>query len=72
VTHETDIVLPDGRHLTAGTEVTIAGGGRFVFRYSDGRGNLTFYGPVGNTHAKWRSFRAEKVRTIHRTTKTRP
>lgn len=70
----TDFVV-NGRHLTPGTEASIRGErGRFRFlravRTGAGAEWLDFVGgPTG--HAQWRSFRPDRVRTVHRLVKTR-
>jgi hypothetical protein len=60
--------LPDGRILEPGVEVTVKGHGRFAFRYGWAGSELTCYGPVGSQEAMWRTFRADQVTRIHRTT----
>ncbi|QBP31659.1 hypothetical protein SEA_NIKLAS_77 [Mycobacterium Phage Niklas] len=68
-------VVVHGRTLTPGTEVSIRGErGRFRFRSasltSSGRITCDFIGgPAG--HEQWRSFYPERIRTVHRITRTR-
>lgn len=68
-------VVVNGRTLEPGTEVSIAGErGRFRFRSaattSGGRIVCDFIGgPAG--HEQWRSFYPERIRTVHRLTRTR-
>ena len=66
--HDARAELPDGRTLLAGQEFSVTGEpGRFTFHYRyTPDGSLTAYGPVGKQQTQWRSFRAEKVKTIHR------
>jgi hypothetical protein len=72
VTHEWQ---HNGRHLTAGTEFSVRGErGRFRFvahvRTDAGAEWIDAYGgPEG--YEQCRSFRPERVTTIHHTTKTR-
>lgn len=61
--------------LTLGTEVSVRGErGRFRFQYattaSAGAVSLTFIGGLDGAE-RWRSFRPERVRTVHRIAKTR-
>lgn len=61
--------------LAPGTEVSVRGErGRFRFQYatkaSSGAVSLTFIGGPDGAE-RWRSFRPESVRTVHRIAKTR-
>lgn len=68
----TTTTLPDGRTLEAGQEVKVSGEpGAFRFRYAHPNGDLTLWGPVDSQHAQWRSFTADRIRTIHRKPKSR-
>jgi hypothetical protein len=65
----------NGRRLEPGTEVSIRGErGRFRFvkavRTAAGAQWLAFIGGPPR-HEQWRSFRPERVRTVHRITRTR-
>ncbi|ASR84821.1 hypothetical protein SEA_HURRICANE_76 [Mycobacterium phage Hurricane] len=68
-------VVVNGRMLEPGTEVSIKGErGRFRFKSaaltSGGRIVCDFIGgPAG--HEQWRSFYPERIRTVHRLTRTR-
>ena len=68
-------VSPSGRHLEVGTEVSIRGErGRFRFmrhvvNHATGAEWMDFWG--GPKHAyQWRSFRPDRIRTVHRVNKT--
>ncbi|ASR85673.1 hypothetical protein SEA_AMGINE_73 [Mycobacterium phage Amgine] len=68
-------VVVNGRRLEPGTEVSIIRErGRFRFKSAattrDGRIVCDFIGgPAG--HEQWRSFYPERIRTVHRLTRTR-
>lgn len=64
----------NGRHISAGTEVSIKGErGRFRFikavTTEDGRYWLDFWGGPKHCPA-WRSFYPERIRRVHRIAKT--
>lgn len=72
--HEHDSAEANGRHITAGTEVSIRGErGRFRFlkrvTRDDGREWLDFWGGPKGSEA-WRSFSADQIRRVHRINKT--
>lgn len=64
-------IIVRGRELTRGVEVSIRGErGRFRFVKSsvtsEGRVVGDFIGP-SEAHAAWRSFYADRIKTVHRT-----
>lgn len=67
----TTVVAPSGRHLEPGTEIRISGQrGRFRFyRYVD-TGTAQWI-DVFDKDRKCRSFRLDRVTTVHRTTRMR-
>lgn len=70
--HSETATLPDGRTLDEGDEFSLVGGGRFRFLYEYlGDGSLAAFGPIDSPKAKLRAFRPERVKTVHRTTKSR-
>lgn len=70
--HNLTLTLPDGRTLTQGQEFSVTGEGRFAFAYEYlPDGSVTCFGPVGSNEARWRSFKPERVKTIHKTLKGR-
>ncbi|QFG09460.1 hypothetical protein I5H08_gp027 [Mycobacterium phage Yuna] len=68
-------VVVNGRKLDVGTEVSIRGErGRFRFKgaATTGAGRIVcdfIGGPAG--HEQWRSFYPDRIRTVHRITRTR-
>jgi len=62
----------NGRTLEPGTEFTVQGQGRYSFKYQHPNGDVTGWGPVGSRHARMRSFRADRVTTVHRKTVAHP
>lgn len=72
--HKDTMTLPDGRTIRDGDEFTVPGEGRFRFAYEYlPDGSVTAFGPVVTKGTKsWRSFRPDRIRTIHRTTRGRP
>ena len=70
-------LLPDGRVLVAGDELSIPYEGRFRFVYQlHGDKSLTCWGPLprgtrskDSMRSSWRSFNPEKIKfTLHRST----
>ena len=61
----TEITI-NGRTVTPKTEISIRGEtGRFTFHYSLRDDEVTVWG--GQTHyEKWRTFKIDRVRTVHR------
>lgn len=58
--------------LVQGVEITVRGEGRFRFdRMDDGGASVTCFGPVNDQRRSWRTFRLDRVRTIHRKSKGR-
>lgn len=73
LSHSEEMTLPDGRTLSEGDEFTLEGGGRYRFLYQYLRdGSVTAHGPIDSPTAKLRSFRPERVRTVHRKKLGRP
>lgn len=65
------VVAPSGRHLTPGTELKIEGQrGRFRFRQYVDTGKAQWI-DVFDKDGRCRSFRLDRVRTVHRTTRLR-
>ncbi len=70
------LTLTDGRTLEEGDEFSVPGEGRFRFAYEflPDR-SVTCWGPIGSdgstANAQWRSFKPERIRTIHRKVKGR-
>jgi hypothetical protein len=62
---QTEITI-NGRSVTPNTEISIKGEtGRFTFRYSLRPDEVTVWG--GQTqYEKWRTFKIDRVRTVHR------
>ena len=78
-TVETYIVV-NGRIVRPGTEVSVTGEpGRFRFvkkvTTDSGKTWVDLIGPIPRNplraRSAWRSFRPERIRTVHRTTRTR-
>lgn len=67
-----DTVLPDGRTVRPGVEVSIRGWtGRYIYTgWVHGDGSLSLWGGVTG-HEAYRAARPAAVRTIHRIHKTR-
>lgn len=70
-------ITANGRQVTEGTELTISGEGstRFVFirhvRRPDGPEWIDVLETYRGTPQAWRSFRPERIKTVHRVTRTR-
>ena len=60
------LTLPDGRQLGEGDEFTVAGVGRFSFRYGWRQTEVTCFGPVNKPIQGWRTFAASAITTVHR------
>ena len=61
-----DEIKINGRTVNPNTEISIRGeSGRFTFRYSLRDGEVTVWGGRPQ-HEQWRTFRIERVRTVHR------
>lgn len=61
-----DEIKINGRTVNPNTEISIRGEtGRFTFRYSRRDGEVTVWGGRPQ-HEQWRTFRIERVRTVHR------
>lgn len=60
------LTLPDGRVLEPGTEFSIKGQGRYLFKYGWKGTEATAYGPVASQDAMWRTFRASAITRIHK------
>jgi hypothetical protein len=62
---QTEITI-NGRAVTPNTEVSIKGEtGRFTFRYSLRPDEVTVWGGQPQ-YEKWRTFKIDRVRTVHR------
>lgn len=62
----------DPSRLERGVEITVRGEGRYRFdRMDDNGASVTCWGPVLDKRQSWRTFRLERVRTIHRKSKAR-
>ncbi len=62
----------EASRLVRGVEITVRGEGRFKFdRMDDGGASVTCFGPVNDSRRSWRTFRLDRVRTIHRKAKSR-
>lgn len=62
---QTEITI-NGRAVTPNTEVSIKGeAGRFTFRYSLRPDEVTVWGGQPQ-YEKWRTFKLDRVRTVHR------
>lgn len=73
----TTTIRVNGRAVEPGTELSIKGEkGRFQYRYpilnedGDVTGVTVYGGPSGRS--TYRSFSLDRIRTVHRITKTRP
>jgi len=58
--------LPNGKILGEDDEVTIKGVGRFRFMYGWGNDEATFWGPLNRGAPSWRTFKVDRVTTVHR------
>ena len=63
----------NGRHVEPGTELRIRGErGRFVFVRYVATDKAAEWIDVRDADGRWRAFRPERVKTVHRKTLTRP
>lgn len=61
-----DQITINGRIVGPNTEISIRGeSGRFTFRYSDRPDEVTVWGGDPQ-YEKWRTFKIDRVRTVHR------